>query len=80
MDNSIEVNGFVWEADEKGDWIFKAEKSKFKKEDGTLKKKYADMPRYDLIPKYEQHFVKEFEKELVNTSKELIKEMKKMIS
>lgn len=78
ISNTINLNGQVWEKED-GAWIYKAEKSEFKKQDGTLKKKYADMPRYDLIPKYEDHFVKEFNSMLKDTQKELVSEMQKMI-
>ena len=41
------------------------------KRNGNLKAKYKDLPRYKLIPEYEQHFVDQFNKMLSELNKEV---------
>ena len=75
----INLNGSIFEQDENGEWIFKADKSAEFKKDGTLKAKYKDLPRYDLIYKYEDYFRDQFNNTLKQIKQDLDSKMKKLI-
>ena len=57
--------------------LLKAESAK--KKDGTLKAKYKDLPRYKLIPTYEDYFRGEFDKMLSELNKEVFSFIKNKI-
>lgn len=80
MCNKIDLNGQVFEQNEGGEWIYKAEDSKFKKKDGTLKAQYKDLPRYDLIYKYEDHFRAQFDNTLRQIKKDINKKLESLIN
>lgn len=86
MTNEINISGQHYEQQEDGSWVYKADKSSIllqhenaKKKDGKLKAQYKDLPRYKLIPVYEDHFRKEFNKMLTGTTKEVLKYIKEKI-
>jgi hypothetical protein len=66
--------------DEGGNWLYTPQdtilKADVKRKDGTLKAKYKDLPRYKLIPIYEDYFVKEFNKTLSDLNKDVFKFLK----
>lgn len=60
---------------EKGQWVYKTNedmrlRAPFKK-DGSLKQPYKDMPRFQVIIDYENRFVKDYNKELAQSVKEM---------
>jgi hypothetical protein len=57
--------------------LLKAESPK--KKNGNLKAKYKDLPRYKLIPIYEDHFKKEFNSTIVDITKDVFKFLKENI-
>jgi hypothetical protein len=54
---------------DESDILLKAES--VKRKDGTLKAKYKDLPRYKLIPTYEDYFRGEFDKMMSDLNKEV---------
>jgi hypothetical protein len=54
---------------EESDLIMKSDA--VKKQDGTLKAKYKDLPRYKLIPTYEDYYRGEFDKMLSDLNREV---------
>ena len=82
----LNLSGQIFEQNEDGSWIHKEDESSLllkaetpKKKDGTLKAKYKDLPRYKLIPVYEDHFKNEFDKTLRNITKDVYKYLKQKI-
>lgn len=80
------INGQVYKFSEDGSWEHLPNESSLllkadgpKKKDGTLKAKYKDLPRYKLIPIYEDHFKKEFDKTLKELNKDVFKFLKDSI-
>jgi len=49
------------------------------KKNGNLKAKYRDLPRYKIIPIYEDHFKKEFNSTIVDITKDVFKFLKENI-
>lgn len=73
MDFKLLNNSIIGSQDENGSWIYKANpeyKVPFKK-DGTLKQKYKDMPRFNVIIEAEE----ELNKNYISSLKESVKEM-----
>jgi len=77
--NKLDLNGQVFEQNEKGEWIYKAEDSKFKTQKGTLKAQYKDLPRYKLIYNYEDHFRAQFDNTLRQIQKDIKKKMEMFV-
>jgi len=75
----IALNGQIFKQWEDGSWTHSAEdssillKSDVKKQDGTLKAQYKDLPRYKLIVDYEDYFRAEWNETLRDTTKEALK-------
>lgn len=77
--SQVDLNGQVFEQDQSGNWIHKAEQSKFKTKDGKLKAQYKDLPRYKLIYTYEDFFRSKFNQTLRAIAKDLKTKMNNLI-
>lgn len=82
MSDDFEVcdGKFIASRDKKGLWIYKAVDSKLLKQDKkTLKKKYHDLPRFKVIPQYEEQFKKQFNSYVAEIAKDLTRKLKQLI-
>lgn len=70
----IEIGGFKYNFNEKGDWIYKASEqdliTPFKK-NGVLKKQYKDLPRFKVIVNYEKSEVDFFSNLIADAVKDI---------
>ena len=66
----FKIGAFTYYQNEKGEWLYKADNFRELKKDGSLKKKYKDLPRYDVIYEWEKEAKEEFKKTLINSVKE----------
>lgn len=69
--NKIEFSTFTAELDEKGHWVYKSKPISPKKQDGTLKKKYKDLPRVEAIYEIEEEMNKRFQENLLDSFKQI---------
>lgn len=72
--------GFVAYQNDKGVWLYKATDTQLLKQDKkTLKKKYHDLPRFKVIPQYEEQFKKQFNSYVAEIAKDLTRKLKQLI-
>ena len=74
----IQIGAFDYSKNEKGDWVFKADESKLFNKDKTLKNQFAELPRYKVIPQYEEEMINEYQDLLSQGIKEMVTIMSKM--
>lgn len=67
----IEFPLFTATLDEDNQWIYKANTTNIKKKDGTLKKKYKDLPRIKVIYEIEDKLNKRYKNMLDSSMKEI---------
>ncbi len=68
---------YNWSKDKKGHIIYKSVKVTPFKQDGTLKKEYKELPKYNVITQYESHTKKLYDEEvLLKSIKELSQKIK----
>jgi hypothetical protein len=60
----IRVGNFIAIQDNKGNWLYKADQNSALKANGTLKAKYKDLPRYDVINEWEDSVKNQYSKSL----------------
>lgn len=73
----IKVGGYIYDLNEKGEWVFKAKDSDPVDVKGALKPKYKDLPRYKLIYDIEKDMNRQMGKQISLFSKDLSKFLKK---
>ena len=69
--SKIEFPTFTAELNENGHWVYKSKPVSPKKQDGTLKRQYKDLPRVEAIYEIEENMNKRFQENLLDSFKQI---------
>jgi len=75
----LKIGNFAAKLTDKGTWIYKALAPTFFKKDGALRKKYHDLPRYKVIPEYEDAAKDEYQLEMAKAVKDITDKLKTFV-
>ena len=67
----IKIGNFIYNKDEKDNWVWKADNLTPFKKNGNLKKEYRDEPRFPVIISYESKELKDYQNCLSEAIKDI---------